>query len=103
MELIIDVLLITSFQVLYKLLEHLTQNLELYFVDSSQHLNGNGLVDGEHLGNGGGIVARQVSSSSLEVSLLEVGLGELHEVGVEVLASLLISQLEALVPPSLLH
>jgi len=82
MELIVDILFVSLLKVLNQFLKHFTESLELNLVNCSQDFNGNGLVNREHLGDSRGIVARQASSSSLEVTLLEMGLGELHQVSV---------------------
>jgi len=58
MELIVDVLLLTLLQIFNQLLEHFTQNLEFYFVDSSKNLNGDGLVNWKHLGDSRRVEAR---------------------------------------------
>lgn len=90
-ELLVNILFVSLLKVLNQFLKHFTESLELNLVNCSQDFNGNGFVNREHLGDSRGIIARQASSSSLEVTLLEMGLGELHQVSIKELTSLLFS------------
>lgn len=82
LELIVDVFLVTALEVLDKFLEHLTKDLKFYFVDSSEDLNSNGLIDWEHLRNSRRAETGKLSSGFFELSLLKVNLGVLHQVSV---------------------
>lgn len=78
LELIIDVFLVTSLKVLDKLLKHLAKDLELYFIDSSKHLNSNSLVDWQHLRNSRSAKTGKLSSGFLKLSSLKVNLSVFH-------------------------
>lgn len=85
-------------QVLDKGLEHLSQNLQFNFVDSSQDFNANSFVDWEQLLNSRAVVSNQNSGSLLELVLSEVSGCELHEIAVQVVRALLLGEVETLVP-----
>ena len=87
-----------TFKVFDQLLEHVLQDGKLYFIVHCQHLDRDGLVDWQDLLNGWAIVPHQNSGGFLELALLEVGLGELHQVGVQHLSTLLLGETQALLP-----
>ena len=68
------------FKILNKFLEHLSQNLQLNLLYRSQYFDGYCFVDWKHLLHSGCAIARQHTTSLLELSLLEESLGELHQV-----------------------
>ena len=85
-------------EVLDQLGEHLFEHGQLDNVVDREHLNRDGLVDRQDLLDGWAIISDQDASSLFELTLLQVGLGELHEVRVQHLLSLLLGELEALLP-----
>mmetsp|Transcript_37056 Transcript_37056/g.56827 ORF Transcript_37056/g.56827 Transcript_37056/m.56827 type:complete len:269 (-) Transcript_37056:3756-4562(-) len=87
-----------SLKVISELGEHLLENGQFNVVVHGEDLNGDGLVDGQDLLDGRAVVSDHGASSFLELTLLEVSLGEFHEVSVEDFLALLLGKAKALIP-----
>jgi hypothetical protein len=90
-------------QVLAELLEHVLEGLELNVVAGSEHLNSDSFVDGKDLLDSGAAEPGHHSSDLFELALFKVDLAVFHEVLVQDFLSLLLSETEALVPPSVVR
>lgn len=72
--------------------KHFLEDSQLYIIVCSQYFDRDRFVDGQNLLNCWAIISYQDSCSLFELSLLEMGFGVLHQVGIQYFRTLFLSE-----------
>lgn len=86
------------FEVFDELLEHLLKHSKFNVVVHGKNLNGDCLIHGKNLLDRWAGISNQDSGGFLELSLLEIGLGELHQISVQDFGTLFLGKAQTLLP-----